>query len=245
MSTEQTQQHRTTTPGRPDSPAQSTGRLDLSPTKIIGGALAAMTAAALGSQLSVVGTVVGAAVASVVAAVAGTLYTASLERTGTHVRRVWRRGDAPVLVSTPVLESVQAAPLPKLRPTRHRLSWSSVLVGALAAFGLAAVALTGIELVTGHALSGGDGTTVSQVSGGNDGAPEEPADRPSPTPTSESTDAEPTTTPSEETSPSEPTTPAPTVDPTVAPSTPVPTETETAPSTTPNPTGSKTVTTAP
>ena len=55
---------------------------------------------------------------------------------------------------------------------RRRLSWSSVLVGALAAFGLAAAALTGIELITGQALSGGDGTTVSQV-GGSDERPAE------------------------------------------------------------------------
>ena len=44
--------------------AEAKPKLDLSPTKIIGGALAAMTAAALGAQLSLVGTVVGAAVAS-------------------------------------------------------------------------------------------------------------------------------------------------------------------------------------
>ena len=35
--------------------------LDLSATQIVGGALAAMTAAALGSRLSVAGTIVGAA----------------------------------------------------------------------------------------------------------------------------------------------------------------------------------------
>ncbi len=56
-------------------------QLDLSATQIVGGALAAMTAAALGSQLSVAGTVVGAALASIIAAVAGSLYTASLRRT--------------------------------------------------------------------------------------------------------------------------------------------------------------------
>ena len=50
--------------------------LDLSATQVVGGALAAMTAAALGSQLSVAGTVVGAALASIIAAVAGSLYTA-------------------------------------------------------------------------------------------------------------------------------------------------------------------------
>ena len=66
--------------------------LDLSATQIVGGALAAMTAAALGSQLSVAGTVVGAALASIIAAVAGSLYTASLRRTRDKVKTVfWTR----------------------------------------------------------------------------------------------------------------------------------------------------------
>ena len=63
--------------------------LDLSATQVVGGALAAMTAAALGSQLSVAGTVVGAALASIIAAVAGSLYTASLRRTTDKVKTVW------------------------------------------------------------------------------------------------------------------------------------------------------------
>ncbi len=59
---------------------------------MLGGALAAMTAAALGSQLSVAGTVIGAAVASIVAAVAGALYSASLAHTGNRVKTVVRPG---------------------------------------------------------------------------------------------------------------------------------------------------------
>src|SRR5919112_2566842 len=62
--------------------------LDLSPIQVVGGALAAMTAAALGSRFSVEGTVIGAALASVIAAVASALYTASLRRTHDAVRVV-------------------------------------------------------------------------------------------------------------------------------------------------------------
>ena len=63
--------------------------LDLSVTQVVGGALAAMTAAALGSRLSVAGTVIGAALASIIAAVGGALYTASLRHTRDKVRSVW------------------------------------------------------------------------------------------------------------------------------------------------------------
>ena len=52
-----------------------------------------MTAAALGSQLSVAGTVVGAALASIIAAVAGSLYTASLRRTHDKVKTVFWTGE--------------------------------------------------------------------------------------------------------------------------------------------------------
>lgn len=56
-------------------------RLDLSLTQIIGGSLAAATAAGLGSTLGVAGTIVGAAVFSVISAVAASIYTASLRHT--------------------------------------------------------------------------------------------------------------------------------------------------------------------
>ena len=72
-----------------EQPPAKVGKLDLSLTKVLGGALAAMTAAALGSRLSVAGTLVGAALASVIAAVAGSLYTASLSHTRDKVKTVW------------------------------------------------------------------------------------------------------------------------------------------------------------
>lgn len=54
--------------------------IDLSLTQVIGGSLAAATAAALGSRLGVAGTIAGAAVISVMSAVAGSIYTRSLRR---------------------------------------------------------------------------------------------------------------------------------------------------------------------
>jgi hypothetical protein len=78
MSTNQKLTNRTAeteTSRQPDDKKAEKGQLGLSVTQIVGGALAAMTAAALGSQLSVAGTVVGAALASIIAAVAGSLYT--------------------------------------------------------------------------------------------------------------------------------------------------------------------------
>jgi hypothetical protein len=163
-----------------DQPSKARS-LGLSPTQIVGGALAAMTAAALGSQLSVAGTVVGAALASIIAAVAGSLYTASLRRTRDKVKTVFWT-DQPNEVEEPTVIDIVAdseghvtgqrshlvapEPEPSQRPPRPKLNWKRIVVAALAAFGIAAVALTTVELVTGHALSGGEGTTIQQVSEG-------------------------------------------------------------------------------
>jgi len=189
------------TPPDRDRPEPAKPRIDLSATQVLGGALAAMTAAFLGSRLSVAGTVVGAALASIVAAVAGNLYTASLRSTREKVRTVFQgRVDGssmPATVTTvdttpadPATDeawhwSAAAAPAPAAaappapatdRPAK-RWSVRSMVLGALAAFALAAAVLTGLELATGQALSGGHGTTISQV-----GEAEKPAPRKDPSP---------------------------------------------------------------
>jgi hypothetical protein len=179
---------------RPDSDAGTQGappparRFELSLTQILGGALAAMTAAALGSRLSVAGTVVGAALASIVAAVAGAVYTASLRSTRDRVRTVWGRAeqtDQPAVISietgadgSPVRQHstpVAATAAPAAPPTRPRLQWKSVVAGALAAFGIAVGALTAVELASGQALSGGTGTTITQVGRGTGATTPTPA----------------------------------------------------------------------
>jgi hypothetical protein len=153
-------------------------RFDLSPSQIIGGALAAMTAAAIGSRLGAAGTIIGAAAASVVAAVSGAIYTASVRHTHEKVKTIWPArwnvGSLATvqLVTDPTEPNAATAPAQQLPPRKrpggsrllHRLPWRTALIGALLAFGIAAVAVTSLELISGRALSGDDGTTISQVS---------------------------------------------------------------------------------
>jgi len=201
---------------------RSQAKLDLSATQIVGGALAAMTAAALGSQLSVAGTIVGAALASIIAAIAGSLYTASLRRTRDKVKTVFWTGQPNEVDEPTVMEilpdreghvagqrSHLVAPEPITpSPRRRKLNWKRVVVAALVTFGIAAVSLTVFELATGQALSGGEGTTIQQVREDNADTPsdtkkEEPSKKSTEEPTAAAREA-PTTEPSE-TPTSEPT----------------------------------------
>jgi hypothetical protein len=192
---------------QPGDKKSKSGALDLSVAQIIGGALAAMTAAALGSQLSAAGTLVGAALASIVAAVASALYTASIRRTREKVKTVFYTGQ-PNEVDEPTVIDIVAdseghiagqrshlvEPEPERGPRpRPKLNWKRVVVAALAIFGIAGVSLTAFELVTGNALSGGDGTTFQQVSEGRSGKEsdtkkEQPSEKPTSEATSEATD---------------------------------------------------------
>jgi hypothetical protein len=197
--------------------------LDLSATQVVGGALAAMTAAALGSQLSVAGTVVGAALASIIAAIAGSLYTASIRRTHDKVKTVFWTGQPNEVEEPTVMKIVSDSeghiaeqrshlvapePQPSSGQNGPKLNWKRVVVAALAAFGIAAVSLTAVELVTGHALSGGNGTTFQQVSQrssdkGSDTKKKAPSEKPTEKATTASSE-EPTTEPSQKTRSSEP-----------------------------------------
>jgi hypothetical protein len=222
--------------------------LDLSATQIVGGALAAMTAAALGSRLSVAGTIVGAALASIIAAVAGSLYTASLRRTSDKVKTVFWTGQPNEVEEPTVMEILEdreghvagqrshlVAPEPiDSSPGRRKLNWKRVLVGALAAFGIAAVSLTAFELATGNAISGGEGTTIQQVrerdpGQESDSKKESPSDKPTKEPSAAASEEAPTAEASESAT-SEPTetTTGPTPEPQATA-----TEPETAPSSNP------------
>lgn len=164
-------------PTPPAAPEPKAKKLDLSLSQTLGGALAAMTAATIGSRLGVAGTIVGAALASIVAGVGTTLYTASLRTTRAKVQTVWSTRVAqpgtpasaaatsqPVTtaVDAPAGESTGSTAAAAPRSSRQ-LPWKRMLVGTLAAFAIAAVALTGFELLSGSALSGGKGTTFQQV----------------------------------------------------------------------------------
>jgi hypothetical protein len=239
-------------PTRPDeggSVEEKKKVLDLSLTQVAGGALAAMTAAALGSTLGVAGTIAGAAFASVIAGVAGSLYTASL-RTGRDKVRTVFRGESPDAASTTprpadadktlagasVEETLVAPvwdPLPFEKPAEpkksdNRFPWKRAVAISFAVFVLAALLITGYERVRGEPLSGGSGTTVSQVRDDNSSAGDEDT-KPTPSATpSSSSSASPT--------PSE--TPAPSASETSSPSsseTPTPSAGESTAQTTPEP----------
>jgi hypothetical protein len=198
--------------GKKQSKAKS---LDLSATQIVGGALAAMTAAALGSRLSAAGTIAGAALASIIVAVAGSLYTASLRRTRDKVKTVFWTGQPNEVEEPTVMEILEdreghvagqrshlVAPEPAdTSPDRRQLNWKRVFVAALAAFGIAAVSLTVFELATGNAISGGEGTTIQQVRDGNtrqepDSKKESPSDKPTKDPSAAASEEAPTPEPS-------------------------------------------------
>jgi len=226
MSTHKRLTNRTTDPPTGNQPGDNTSKkrnFEFSVTQIVGGALAAMTAAALGSQLSAAGTIVGAALASVIAAVAGSLYTASLRRTRDKVKTVFWTGEPNEVQEPTVMEIIPDSeghiagqrshlvapePDPNQKPQGPKLNWKRVLVVALVTFGIAAVALTTFEVVTGQALSGGKGTTFQQVSEGtsdkgSETKKKEPSKKPTPTAT-ESASEQPTAEPRAQASNSQP-----------------------------------------
>jgi len=209
---------------------------DLSVPQILGGALAAATAAVVGSRLGVAGTVAGAALASIVAAVGSAVYTASLRRTHRGFRSAWghvrpappRRGDESD-DTTPVIEPISATTVPEPSPPmlapsglprpgrgsthRRRVRAARVAVAACATFILAVMAVTGVELLSGHALDGQRGITVANVGGRGRPAivtPSTPAPSstaPSSTTSTDSSGApseQPSTEPSASTPPSQP-----------------------------------------
>ena len=160
-------------------------KVDISLPQIAGGALAAATAAVIGSQLGVAGTIVGAMVASIVGGVAGTLYSAGLDRTHRKVTGAITRGyeqvrsapdydpdgpspALPGLGDTQPLDAVgeetRVDPEPETAPDgRSGKRWKVMWISVGAMFVLALVAITVVELGLGRALDGRGGTTISQV----------------------------------------------------------------------------------
>jgi hypothetical protein len=225
-----------------DKPTEPKPRLvEMSASQLAGGALAAMTAAVIGAQLGVAGTVLGAAIGSIVAGVAGSLYTASLKTTKDKIASafVGRVGDTPVEVATVSDDTAEidgwdsdtaAKPAAAMAPPSAdpvatsaevdqagkptaRLPWKPILVSAAAVFLLAIAGITGFELISGQSVSGGEGTTITQVSEGRSGSSDTPSETPSSdTSTEPSAEAstqpstEPSVAPSTSTETSEPTT---------------------------------------
>lgn len=167
---------------------EKSGLLGLNPTQVVGGALASCTAAALGGQLGVAGTVAGAALTSITIAVGGAVYTRTIDKTRSGIDTVADRFKLAGTTTTdlpaearPATESsatasvapetaLAAAPIPGSSPVRRtwrdRFTLRHILVTAAAVFLLAGVVLTGLEAVRGGSVSGGDGTTIGQISRG-------------------------------------------------------------------------------
>lgn len=245
---------------------RSTRKLKINLPQVAGGALAAVSAAAIASFLGVGGTVIGAALGSVVASVGGAFYSHSFRRAGeqlsqTRVLTVVARArpgasdvgpadlpeiaddvpsvgpDAPTgglsaparpvddpdpgrtydAVAGPVTDSADGDEPARGARDWRQLPWKRIAVVAAVLFVLAIVVIEGIEVLIGHPISGGSGTTVTKLF--ND---HKTTHRPAPTPTPTST---PTSTSTVTSTPS---------------STPTATVTVTA-----TPTGTATVTTTP
>ncbi|MDO5681514.1 MAG: hypothetical protein Q4G46_01625, partial [Propionibacteriaceae bacterium] len=208
--------------------------LGLKPTQLIGGALASCTAAVLGGQLGVAGTVAGAALTSLTIAVGGAVYTRTFDKTkdgiDTAVSKFRLAGTPPVTDPAAAVSpdddptrvhAIQAYAAPD-DPTRivaaqavakteadqatpwfRRFSLVKVLAAAAALFIIAAVAVTGLEALRGSSVSGGEGTTISQIQRGDvttshsRTTPTEPAAEPSQDPAA----GEPTPAPTGEATP--------------------------------------------
>nr|WP_157528623.1 hypothetical protein [Kibdelosporangium sp. MJ126-NF4] len=116
------------------------------PSQVGVAALAAVTAAILGSTLGVAGTVLGAAIGAIVTTVAAELYARSIDR-----------------VRSRVAKSEPDSPGDKTEKPPRGVRWQLLTAGALAAFVLGMVVITGIEWVRGEPLSGDAKTTIGGV----------------------------------------------------------------------------------
>lgn len=192
---------------RPSAQAEEPRKppLGLSPLQVVGGALAAVTAAVVSSFLGVAGTLIGAALGSVLTTVAGAFYTQSMKtargRIASGLQTASRAhstptdttgtpdaaGQEPVALTNESDESQDVLEVDTRRGfwARLRVAVSRVSarawLGTGAVFLLAIVAITGFELATGKPVSAtvtgstSSGTTISSVVEGGSGS-QVPAD---------------------------------------------------------------------
>lgn len=158
--------------------------LGLKMTQVLGGIVASSTAAVLGGQLGVAGTVAGAALTSFTIVVGGAVYTRTFDKTkdgiGSAVSRFRLGGTPPATVPD---DSEYAVPdedptrvimaqaeakdeVETVLPWYRRIAPIKVLVAAAGLFLIAAVVVTGLEALRGGSVSGGEGTTIGQISRG-------------------------------------------------------------------------------
>jgi hypothetical protein len=170
-------------------------------SQVMAGAMAAVTAAVLGSTMGFAGTVVGAGLASVVTTVGGAIYLRSIQRTKQGVATVRdmvvaRAGTTSVTLveerPATETEAAQAVPataepgenadgpedaaqaggddsgerteiVPAREPARRKLRWPALIAASVLAFVLGMMVVTGVEMLRGESMSGGDGTTVGRI----------------------------------------------------------------------------------
>lgn len=151
-----------------DKPKQFLG---LSGTQTVGSALAAVTSAFVGSFLGVAGTLIGAALGSIVATVGAALYAQTLSSAATMARTRIPRRDRNLLAA----EEVEATATPtaiddsRAEPASRRIAprtWIKLGAVSAAAFVLAMVGLTAVEVGTNQPIS----SLVSSTSSIEDGA---------------------------------------------------------------------------
>ncbi|MFD2417471.1 hypothetical protein [Amycolatopsis pigmentata] len=210
--------------------AENSKEKGLKPAQVCASALAAVTAAFLGSTLGVAGTIAGAGVASVITTIGSEVYLRSLRRTREAARKtrmILAGPDTRLRQETRLLEPPPPPPNPLVRPdaprpddetvylprpgqggasseeptvflspstgdptavsspsgaVRPKKPWGAsrwMLAAGLSvvAFAVGILAITGFEALTGHAVSGGTGTTVGQLIQGP--PPSAPATAPS------------------------------------------------------------------
>ncbi|GAB2957421.1 hypothetical protein LWP59_35890 [Amycolatopsis acidiphila] len=223
---------------------EETQKTGLKPAQVVASALAAITAAFLGSTLGVGGTVAGAGIASIITTIGSEVYLRSLRRTkeaarktaevlaltDTRLRQETRFVEPPPrLPANPLIQpgpaqqgqlpatavnrvqptqylpmagagqsgggertvylprpgaqnatavqnatgaptQVLAKPETKPKPPWWKNRWTLIAGTSVVAFLVGMLALTGFESLTGHAVSGGSGTTFGQVVGRSGGS---------------------------------------------------------------------------
>ncbi|KZB87201.1 hypothetical protein [Amycolatopsis regifaucium] len=208
--------------------------------QVLAAAMAAITAAMLGSTLGVAGTVAGAGLASVITTLGGELYLRSLQRTrdaALKAREVLTVPGRRRVLGPDEQETVRLKPPEGDEESSGRKfqpRWAVIAGVSVVAFAVALVAITGFEGATGKTFGGGTGTTIGKIIGGGPAQeqPREKHDTPPSTSPSETRDDQSETPPS--TAPSSPATP--TTPPSTTTSAPPPTTPSTtqAPPTTPS-----------
>lgn len=239
---------------------KTTTKTELKPIEVGVGAGAAVITAFASSYLGTAGTLTGAALASIVGTVSTSMLRASAQRTNESLQRTTARlrqtttgpgtagGSTAVDPGVAALDEAELAAIepepepPTTLSRRRRPRWAVLTAGAVAAFVVALVAITGIESAVGKPLASlfgneqGGGTTIGRTVGSDPVPdPDEPV-APAPTPSVTSGSPTPTGSPSStaDTSPTgEPTSPTatePTGEPTAGPTVTEPAATTVPPS---------------